>query len=120
MEITGKIIKILPLQTGTSQNGEWKKQEFILETPGQYPKKVCITIWGDKIDQFEIAEGDEVTASVDIESREYNERWYTDVKAWKVEKEKVGDVDTSPPEEFEAEAESLAEDNADDKDGLPF
>ncbi|MGF1635803.1 MAG: DUF3127 domain-containing protein [Cyclobacteriaceae bacterium] len=86
MEISGKVQAILPLQTGQGKNGPWKKQEFILEMPGQYPKKVCITIWGEKIDQYNLSTGDQVTASVDIESREFNGRWYTDVKAWKVTK----------------------------------
>ena len=86
MEILGKVVQILPLASGMGKNGEWKKQEFILETPGQYPKKVCITLWGDKIDEAKMTEGDEIKASIDVESREYNGRWYTDVKAWKIEK----------------------------------
>ena len=84
MEIQGKVIKILPLQSGESARGGWKKQEFVLETEGQYPKKVCIALWGDKIDQSNIKEGEQITASINIESREYNERWYTEVKAWKI------------------------------------
>ena len=51
MEITGKIINLLSLQTGISKNGHWRKQDFIVETSGQYPKKVCISIWGDKINE---------------------------------------------------------------------
>ena len=86
MEITGNVISILPEVTGQGKNGTWRKQEFILETEGQYPKKVCIAMWGDKIDQFGLTIGDAVTASVDVESREYNQRWYTEVKTWKVEK----------------------------------
>jgi len=86
MEITGKIISLLPLQKGQGKNGEWKKQDVVVETSSNYPKKVCISIWGDKIDQFNIAEGESVTFSVEVESREYNGRWYTDVKAWKVNK----------------------------------
>ena len=86
MELSGKVLQLLELVSGTGKNGEWKKQEFILETPGQYPKKVCITLWGDNIDKFNIQEGEEIKASIDVESREYNGRWYTDVKAWKVEK----------------------------------
>ena len=73
------------MQTGTGKNGTWKKQEFILETPGQISRKICFSLWGDKIDQFNPTEGDETEVSFDLESREYNGRWYTDVKAWKVE-----------------------------------
>ncbi len=90
MEISGTVVSILPELNGTSKNGTWRKQEFILETEGQYPKKVCIMMWGDKIDQFALAEGDVVTASIDAESREYNQRWYTDLKAWKIEKGVAG------------------------------
>jgi len=84
MELNGKIIELLPEKTGQSANGPWRKQEYILETDGQYPKKVCFMAWGDKIDQFDIKQGENLVVSVDLESREYNGRWYTDVKAWKV------------------------------------
>jgi len=84
MEITGKITQILPEKNGQSARGGWRKQEYILETQGQYPKQVCFMVWGDKIDELAIREGQELVVSIDIESREYNGRWYTDVKAWKV------------------------------------
>jgi len=84
MEITGKIIQILEAQTGSSARGEWKKQDFILETQEQYPKKVCIENWNDKVDFNVFSVGANITASINIESREYNGRWYTGVKAWKV------------------------------------
>lgn len=84
MEILGKIIEVLPEKSGQSANGEWRKQEFVLETEAQYPKKICFMIWGDKIDDFKIQQGESLEVSIDLESREYNGRWYTDVKAWKV------------------------------------
>ncbi len=84
MEINGKIIELLHEKSGESANGPWRKQEYILETDGQYPKKVCFMAWGDKIDQFNIKQGENLVVSIDVESREYNGRWYTDVKAWKV------------------------------------
>ena len=87
MEIRGKIIELLAEKSGQSANGGWRKQEYILETDGQYPKKICFMAWGDKIDQFNIKHGETVEVSVDLESRAYNGRWYTDVKAWKVSKE---------------------------------
>ncbi|RAV97690.1 DUF3127 domain-containing protein [Pseudochryseolinea flava] len=86
MDIKGRVIQLLPLQTGMGKKGQWKKQEFIVETPGQYPKKVCLSIWGDKIDQFNVNVGDQVSIGVDLESREYNGRWYTEARAWKLEK----------------------------------
>jgi hypothetical protein len=87
LEISGKIIELLPEKSGQSANGEWRKQEYVLETEAQYPKKICFMAWGDKIDQFEIKQGERLTVSVDLESREYNGRWYTDVKAWKVSRD---------------------------------
>ena len=89
MEITGKIIEILPEKSGQSANGEWRKQEYILETETSFPKKICFVVWGDKIELFNLKKGESVEVSVDLESREYNERWYTDVKAWKVSKNQV-------------------------------
>ena len=85
MQLTAKLTQVLPLQTGTGRNGEWKKQDIIVETEGQYPKKVCISIWGDKINSAQLQPGAMLTISFDVESREYNGRWYTDVKAWRVE-----------------------------------
>jgi len=85
MEITGKIIDILPAQTGTSAKGEWKKQEFILETQAQFPKKVIMANWNDKIDLKGDYKNKLVKVFFDLESREYNGRWYTDVKPWKLE-----------------------------------
>jgi hypothetical protein len=100
MDISGKIIQLLPVQTGQGKNGTWKKQEFILETGDTYPKKVCIAVWGDKIDIGSFKSGDMVDVSFDVESREYNGRWYTDVKAWKVVSKKSGSTgnNTSMPE----------------------
>jgi hypothetical protein len=86
MEIKGKVVQLLQMQTGQGKKGPWKKQEFIIETQGQYPKKVCLSAWGDKVDQYNLSIGDEVSVSVDLESREYNGRWYTEARAWKLEK----------------------------------
>ena len=88
MEITGKIIAVLPERGGVSKTGnEWKTQEYVIETHEQYPKKVCFNVFGaDKIAQFNIQAGDELTVSFDINAREYNGRGYNDVRAWKVER----------------------------------
>ena len=85
LTISGRIDSVLPLQQGTSKAGNpWKKQGYILDTGGQYPKKVCFSLFGDKIDQFPIQVGQDVTVSIGIESREFNGRWYTEVNAWNV------------------------------------
>ena len=88
MEITGKIIAVLPERGGVSKTGnEWKMQEYVLETHEQYPKKICFNVFGaDKIAQFNIQAGDEMTVSFDINAREYNGRWYNDIRAWKVDR----------------------------------
>jgi len=97
LELVGRIENKLPLQSGVSSRGEWRKQEFIIETQEQYPKKVCISCWGDKIDELEqIQEGESIKVSINIESREYNGRWYTDIKAWRIEKNSNGQGNASP------------------------
>tara|TARA_B100000242_G_scaffold293043_1_gene269974 strand:+ start:280 stop:639 length:360 start_codon:yes stop_codon:yes gene_type:complete len=94
MEITGKIIEILPERSGESARGAWRKREYVMEIEGQYSKKICFVVWGDKIDEFAIREGEALLASVDLESREYNGRWYTDVKAWRISRGE--DTQTGP------------------------
>lgn len=85
MEVKGKLLQLLPLVTGEGKNGTWKKQEVIIETNAQYPKKICVSIWGDRINNSQLVIGNQLTLSIDLESREYNGRWYTEVRAWKVE-----------------------------------
>ncbi len=84
MEITGTLHQVFDPVTGQGKNGTWKKQEFLIEIPGQYPKKVLISVWGDKINLASFKPGSQVTVGIDVESREYNGKWYTDVKAWKM------------------------------------
>lgn len=85
MQLSAKLIQILPLQSGTGKNGEWKKQDIIVETSDKYPKKICISFRGDKIPSQPMMLGENLLIDFDIESREYNGRWYTDVKAWKIQ-----------------------------------
>jgi hypothetical protein len=114
MDISGKIIQLLPAQEGQGKNGTWKKQEFILETADTYPKKVCIAVWGDKIDVKSFKPGDAVEVSFDVESREFNGRWYTDVKAWKVIAAKQKEAGKNPS------APALPEGDMPSDDDLPF
>lgn len=87
MEVSGKIIAVLPPQGGVSKAGrQWKKAEYVLETHDAYPRKVKFDFFGDRADQYPLAIGDEVTISFDIESREFNGRWYTDIHGWKADK----------------------------------
>ena len=120
MEIKGKIIEILPLKSGQSAKGEWRKQEYILETDSQYPKKICFMAWGDKIDQFNINQDDIVEVSIDLESREYNGRWYTDVKAWRVSKDDAGSHRLHPSSNRDPyDPDYVNSESADDND-IPF
>lgn len=106
MELTAKLLQVLDPAQGEGKNGPWKRQDFIVETDDQYPKKICISNWNDKIDLGSLKEGETVTISVNIESREYNGRWYTDIKAWKMESgarstEQGAGLPEPPPESYD-------------------
>jgi len=85
MEITGEITYILEKESGEGRNGTWQKQNVIIKTEGEYPKSIQVTV-SEKCFEFldKKKVGDSMTASINIESREWNEKWYTDVKAWKI------------------------------------
>lgn len=86
MEIKGKLQIILALTEGQGKNGPWKKQEFVIETIDNYPKKVVMHVWGEKVEELKKYNiGDMITCSLDITSREYNGKWYTDIRAWKIQ-----------------------------------
>jgi len=114
MEVKGKVIQLLALQSGMGKKGPWKKQEFILETQSQYPKKVCLSVWGEKVDQYNLAVGDLVSVAVDLESREYNGRWYTEARAWKVDKIGGEGSAVPPPDQEPFYSESASSED------LPF
>lgn len=88
MEIKGKIIAVLPERGGVSQAGkEWMTQEYVLETQDQYPRKMMFNVFGrDRIEQFDIHLGEVITVKFDIDSKEYNGRWYNSITAWQVER----------------------------------
>ena len=87
MELSGKIFKVLPLVKGESQRGQWQKQELVLEIDnGKFPKKVMVSVWGDLVSGNSFEEGKDISVEFDVESREYNGRWYTDVKVWRINK----------------------------------
>jgi hypothetical protein len=122
MQITAKLVQVLPLQTGSGRNGEWKKQDIIVETPGAYPKKICISIWGDKINPSQLQAGNNLNIEFDVESREFNGKWYTDVKAWKIEAADARTNSAVPqppiPDDYSfPEPPALP---AEDRDDLPF
>ena len=87
MNVKGMVIHILKEETGTSKAGkEWKKQDFLIETSEQFPKKVCFTLFGDKISLLNgVTEGQEVDVYFSIESRDFNGRYFHNINAWKIE-----------------------------------
>lgn len=89
-EITGKIIAVLPTRSGTSARGtQWSSQTAVIETHEQYPKKVAFDVLGDKITEFNLQVGEEVTVSFDINAREFNGKWFNSVNAWHVVRQQV-------------------------------
>lgn len=125
MEFTGRIIAILQPRSGTSKTGnEWKVQEYVIENHDQYPRKMCFDVFGaDKIEQFNIQMGEELTVSFDIDARQWQDRWFNSIRAWKVERVSAQaaapapGMPTPPPPAPTAAPEFLSGDSTDD---LPF
>ncbi|MGC9331045.1 MAG: DUF3127 domain-containing protein [Bacteroidales bacterium] len=125
MEITGKLMQINEPVTGESSRGPWKKQEFIIETEEQFPRKVCLLNWNDKVDITGLKPNDYIKASINIESREFKGRWFTDVKVWKIEPVDKNASNTPPVDDIplpgpdEITDDPFADDSGNDED-LPF
>ncbi|GHT39343.1 hypothetical protein AGMMS49965_05090 [Bacteroidia bacterium] len=101
MQLTARLQQILPVVTGQGQNGEWRRQEFIVETDGQYPKKVCFSFFGDRINIAQYAPGTVLAVDFDLESRQGNSGgWFTTARAWKVEI--AGAAGTAPQQGYGA------------------
>jgi hypothetical protein len=87
MDLTGKIIAVLPASSGVSQRtgNTWMSQDYVIEVPGQYPRKCVFRVFGeDRIKQFNIQMGEDLTVSFDIDAHEFNGRWFNDVRAFNV------------------------------------
>ena len=87
MELTGKIIAVLPANSGVSNRtgNPWMSQEYVIEVPGQYPRKCVFRIFGeDRIKQFNIQQGEDITVQFDIDAHEYNGRWFNEIRAYNV------------------------------------
>jgi hypothetical protein len=87
MTIEGTVKQVMEPHGGTGKTGkQWSKCDFIITTGVEYPKDVCLTAWGDMVKSVQnLIEGQKVTAHIEISSRENSGRWYTEVKAWKIE-----------------------------------
>lgn len=127
MDAEGKIIVKLPLQSGVSKAGNnWSKQEYVLETQEAYPKKIHFSFFGDRANQYPLEVGDTVRLSFDIDSHEYNGRWFTSINGWKAEKI---DLNNQAPQTTQQNTAGVSETvppppvftpAADEPDDLPF
>lgn len=96
MEISGKVFKVLPVESGEGKNGTWKKQAIVIETAhDRFPKKVAVQFWGDLVNHENFVEGNDISVEFDVESREYMGKWYTDVKAWRINTKSTTQNNTS-------------------------
>lgn len=118
---------MMPLVTGESQRGKWQKQELVLEIDnGKFPKKVMVSLWGDLVTGNSFSEGTDISVEFDLESREYNGRWYTDVKVWRINS--IGGAQSAPSNQGYSKpaykpappAHSLADAPSEIDDDLPF
>ncbi len=123
MDFEVTVNTVLPLVTGQSARGEWKKQEVIFDLPGEYSRKLCVGFWNDRAaDGAALRAGDRVALSVNIESRERNGRWYTEVRAWRMSRLEGNAPAASAPSgyaPFAQEAPAAAA-SAGEADDLPF
>lgn len=99
LELEGRIVRKLNVQSGTSARGPWSKQEFILEyQEGNYPSQVCLNVWGEdkvrELGRYQV--GDKVKVAFNLSAREFNGRWYNDIRAWKIEPAVAAPVNNAP------------------------
>lgn len=99
MEITGRIIQVLPERRGTSNRTgtEWVCGSYVLETMEQYPRKMCFEVFGsDRMQQFAIQAGETMVVSFDIDAHEYQGRWFNSIRAWKVDRNLASATGAAP------------------------
>jgi maltodextrin utilization protein YvdJ len=121
LELTGKVFKIKEEVTGEGRNGVWKKREFAITTDEEYPKNVAFTAWGDKADKAAKLKIDEtIKVYFNAESREYNDRFYTDLRAWSIIVDRVENQTNEKPQEKTHVAPAATVAETDQDDDLPF
>ena len=108
MEVQGRVIQVLPTQSGTSSSGNaWEKSGFVIETGGQYPKQIAFEVFNSR-EVADLAQvGREVIVSVNLESREYKDRWYTTARAWKVRYADGGSASQPQPQPGASDLDAL-------------
>ena len=124
MELQGKVIAVLPERSGVSARGEWKTQDYVIETHDQYPRKMVFNVFGaDRIAQFAIKAGEEITVSFDIDAHEYQGRWFNSIRAWNIQRvDAAASQAASPVPAAEAQAPfpPAAQSEEESTDDLPF
>ena len=127
MEIIGKVVQLGTLTEGNSPRGPWKKQELIIETLEQYPKKICLTCWNERVnDANSFFVGQTIKAQIRIESREFNGKWYTDVTAFRLDldqpamQQPVGQQPNQMQPPLPPMNDDYLESGSDNGDDLPF
>lgn len=120
MEFEGTVYKIMPVTKGTSARGDWQRQDVVFEmNEGSFARKICVTFFNKPEDVARLKEGAAYTVSVNIESREYNGRWYTDIRAWRIQPKQAESAAPMPDMPPVAEEPSFASSPA-EVDDLPF
>ena len=100
MELTGRIIAVMAAQSGVSARtgNAWMSQEYVIEVPGQYPRKCVFRLFGeDRIKQFNIKQGEDLTIQFDIDAHEYNGRWFNEIRAYNVVRGQVAQPVAAAP-----------------------
>lgn len=122
MELSGKVIAVLEPRGGVSKTGNaWKVQEYVIETHDQYPRKMCFDVFGeDKINQFNIQVGEELTVHFDIDAREWQGRWFNSIRAWKVDRVSMPAGGPAPSADAVPFPPAPDFGPGDEKDDLPF
>ena len=124
MELQGKVIIVLDPRSGESARGKWVSQEYVIETHDQYPRKMVFNVFGaDRIEQFKIKAGEEITVSFDIDAHEYNGRWFNNIRAWNIQRmDAAASQAASPVPAADAQAPfpPAAQSEEESTDDLPF
>ena len=123
MELTGKIIAIMEARGGTSAKtgNAWMVQEYVIEVPGQFPKHCAFSVFGeDRIKQFNIQNGEDLTIQFDIDAKEFNGRWYNDVRAYNVIRSNAQQLATTNTNAADNPFPPIGEVTSNVGDDLPF
>jgi hypothetical protein len=123
LELTATLIQVMPEVTGQGQKGPWIKQEFIVETSNdRFPRKICFSLWGEKTSALkDLKPGMPVKVYFNLESREYQGRWYTEARAWQISPASQPAASSAPAAATPPSAvPSPADEFPSESDDLPF